>query len=238
LKGKEMAQTKFSQKLIRLFQKIPLSREIISFYRYYTERNIIYKPTQFRSYGHDVIICSDVDITAPERMCIGNGVFIGPGCMISAIGGVYIGNYSGLGARCVVFSQEHRHHGAETIPFDDVRMVKPVWIEDYVWIGINVSILPGVRIGEGAIVGLGSVVSKDVEPLSIVMGNPAQVIGNRKKATFDKLKDEGKVRPPSRPTKLLWIPPLTRRKYSKELSILGFDKYNTDEIFTDPRYEA
>lgn len=49
-------------------------------------------------------------------------------------------------------------------------------IEDKVWIGINSTILPGVRIGFGAIVGAGSVVTKDVEPLTIVAGNPARAI--------------------------------------------------------------
>lgn len=49
-------------------------------------------------------------------------------------------------------------------------------IEDKVWIGINSTILPGVRIGYGAIVGAGSVVTKDVPAMTIVAGNPARII--------------------------------------------------------------
>ena len=49
-------------------------------------------------------------------------------------------------------------------------------IEDKVWIGINATVLPGVKIGYGAIIGAGSVVTKDVEPMSIVAGNPARFI--------------------------------------------------------------
>ena len=52
----------------------------------------------------------------------------------------------------------------------------PFVIEDNVWIGINSTILPGVRIGYGAIVGAGSVVTKDVPAMTIVAGNPARII--------------------------------------------------------------
>ena len=233
-----MSRWRFARKsLDKLCGWSPIYKAIVGGYRYFNQFNKVYDPEQFKSYGRDVKICEDVDITAPDRMCIGDGVFIGPGCLISAVGGIYIGNHSGIGARSVIFSMEHRHYGAEAIPFDEVRMVKPVWIEDYVWIGINVSILPGVRIGEGAIVGLGSVVTKDVEPLKIVMGNPAQVVGSREKNVFERLKSEGKTRPPSSPSRLLWIPPLTLRKYSKELSIMGFDKSKAEGVFTDPRQE-
>ena len=53
---------------------------------------------------------------------------------------------------------------------------RPIVIEDKVWIGINSTILPGVRIGYGAIVGAGSVVTKDVPAMTIVAGNPARII--------------------------------------------------------------
>jgi maltose O-acetyltransferase len=62
---------------------------------------------------------------------------------------------------------------------------RPVVIEDNVWIGARVIILPGRRIGKGAIVGAGAVITKDVEPFSIVGGNPAQVIGSRKSSAKD-----------------------------------------------------
>ena len=52
----------------------------------------------------------------------------------------------------------------------------PFVIEDNVWIGINSTILPGLRIGNGAVVGAGSVVTKDVPAMTIVAGNPARII--------------------------------------------------------------
>jgi maltose O-acetyltransferase len=56
-----------------------------------------------------------------------------------------------------------------------------VVIGDRVWIGYRAIVLPGVSLGEGAVVGAGSVVAKDVEPYKIVAGNPAKVIGERPK---------------------------------------------------------
>jgi acetyltransferase-like isoleucine patch superfamily enzyme len=55
----------------------------------------------------------------------------------------------------------------------------PVSIADRVWIGYRALVLPGVCIGEGAVVGAGSVVTRDVAPFTIVAGNPARVIGER-----------------------------------------------------------
>jgi maltose O-acetyltransferase len=62
-------------------------------------------------------------------------------------------------------------------PFTATR---PVVIEDDVWIGTRVIILPGVHVGTGSVIGAGSVVTHDVEPYSIVGGNPAKLIRYRK----------------------------------------------------------
>lgn len=56
---------------------------------------------------------------------------------------------------------------------------KPVTICDHCWIGARVTVLPGITIGRGAVIGTCSVVTKDVPPLAIVAGNPAKVIGKR-----------------------------------------------------------
>ena len=61
------------------------------------------------------------------------------------------------------------------------------------WIGDHVLICPGVTIGEGSIVAMGSVVSKDVPPLSVVAGNPARVVKIRDRSRYQKLKAAGKL---------------------------------------------
>jgi maltose O-acetyltransferase len=57
--------------------------------------------------------------------------------------------------------------------------ISPVTISDDVWIGMRVIILPGVTIGRGAIIGAGAVVTKDVPPYCVAVGNPARVVRNR-----------------------------------------------------------
>ena len=58
-------------------------------------------------------------------------------------------------------------------------LVKPIVIEDDVWIGRRVIILPGVTIGRGSVIGAGAVVAKDIPPYSVAVGNPCKVVRNR-----------------------------------------------------------
>ena len=92
----------------------------------------------------------------------------------------------------MILSTNHNYEGSK-IPYDEAYIKKSVIIEDYVWFGIGVKILPGVTVGEGAIVGMGSVVTRDVPPCAIVGGNPAKVIKYRDKQKYERLKKEGKV---------------------------------------------
>jgi len=80
-----------------------------------------------------------------------------------------------------IVSYVHRHDRCD-IPmcFQGGGPVRPVRIGNDVWIGTRVILLPGVNVGDGAIIGAGAVVTKDVEPYAIVGGNPAHVIGTRK----------------------------------------------------------
>ncbi|MFN2628822.1 MAG: hypothetical protein ABR569_09335 [Gaiellaceae bacterium] len=82
----------------------------------------------------------------------------------------------------VILCRNHRH-GDPSLPLNrqgDGPLEIPV-IEDGAWIGHGAIILPGRKIGRGAIVGAGSVVTRDVAPLEIVGGNPARVIGSRRR---------------------------------------------------------
>lgn len=79
------------------------------------------------------------------------------------------------------------------VPYDHTYICKSIIIEDFVWLGSRVTILPGVRIGEGAIIQAGAVVSCDIPLYAIAGGNPARVFKYRDVDHFKKLKAAKKI---------------------------------------------
>lgn len=100
--------------------------------------------------------------------------------MNSYVGAIKIGRDVMIGEELIAISTTHEFRSRE-IPMREqgFQEQRPITIEDDVWIGSRVIILPGITIGRGSIVGAGSVVSKDVEAYSIVAGNPARLIRKR-----------------------------------------------------------
>lgn len=99
----------------------------------------------------------------------------------AVIGETHIGDNVMMGDNCRILTQNHRFDDT-AVPMNrqGVQDEKPVYIGNDVWIGYHVTILPGVRIGDGAIIGACSVVTHDVKAYDIVAGNPARTIRNRK----------------------------------------------------------
>lgn len=93
---------------------------------------------------------------------------------------VEIGNYVMMGPNVSIYTKNHKTSLEKPMIFQGFEVSKKVIIKDDVWIGSNVIILPGVTIESGAIIGAGSVVTKDVLKNTIVAGNPAKVIKERK----------------------------------------------------------
>ena len=96
-------------------------------------------------------------------------------------GDVRIGKDVMMGTNCIIYTRNHATNRLD-IPMwkQGFCEVKPVYIEDDVWIGGRVTILPGVRIGTGAVIGAASVVTKDIPAYGVAVGNPAKVIRYRK----------------------------------------------------------
>lgn len=123
---------------------------------------------------------------------LGNNVNFN-GMNIHGSGRVIIGSYFHSGIECLMITQNHKYDGGNAIPYDNTRYIcKSIIIEDFVWLGSRVTILPGVRIGEGAIIQGGAVVSCDIPPYAIAGGNPARVFKYRDIDHFKKLKAERK----------------------------------------------
>lgn len=126
-----------------------------------------------------------------EHIVFGRNVHIGSGTEIMAEGGVSIGNNVVISYHCVLWSINHRYEG-DRLPYDKVRIRRPIIIHDNVWIGRNTIIRGGVTIGEGAVVAMGSVVTRDIPPLAVVGGNPALVLKFRDAKRYAKNKAEEK----------------------------------------------
>jgi acetyltransferase-like isoleucine patch superfamily enzyme len=110
---------------------------------------------------------------------LGKRVFLGTGTILDVQEGVSIGDDVLLAPGTFITDHNHGLKPGATIS-DQPCEVRPVVIERGAWLGRNATVLPGVTIGEGAVVGAGSVVTKSVPPYEIWAGVPAKKIGSRK----------------------------------------------------------
>lgn len=113
---------------------------------------------------------ADIKVFKNGVLTLGSG-YTNAGIQIRCKQSVTIGNHVAIAKDVVIMDSD-----AHEICYEGHVMSKPVCIEDHVWIGTRAMILKGVTIGEGAIIGAGSVVTKDVPPHSIAVGVPARVV--------------------------------------------------------------
>jgi acetyltransferase-like isoleucine patch superfamily enzyme len=155
----------------------------------------------FKKIGENVIFEKGVLVFHPENISIGNNVYIGhntilkgyyknemvigdhtwigQGCFLHSGGGIEIGKAVGIGPMVKIITSVHREDDfSKPLIFCDYEFGKVI-IEDGCDIGVSAIILPGVKIGEGSIIGASSVVTKDVEPYTVAAGIPAKVLRNR-----------------------------------------------------------
>lgn len=124
--------------------------------------------------AHNLKVNRHVRVMQPSQIIIGNNTYINRNVLLDGRSGLEIGENVDIGEYVKIWSLEHDPNDGKHSP----RGGKTI-IEDHVWIAPWCIILPGVKIGRGAIVGAGSVVTKDVQPLTIVAGIPAKQIGTR-----------------------------------------------------------
>ena len=115
-----------------------------------------------------------------NRVKLGKGIVLMNGFQCMSSGGLTIEDDTLISLNCTIATNNHDFYDRQIIT------CKPVHIKKNVWIGVNVTILAGVTIGENAIIGAGSVVTKDVPNNVIVAGSPARVIKYLESEKFNK----------------------------------------------------
>lgn len=105
-----------------------------------------------------------------NKVTIGKNVVVMPGCLMMSAGGIDIEDDAMIAANVQLISNNHDLDNRWIITCKPVRICRRAWI------GAGSTILPGVTIGENSVVGAGSIVTHEVEPNTIVAGNPARVI--------------------------------------------------------------
>lgn len=148
------------QLCFRLKQTMPLSEEY----------NSLVKELFYGKIGEGSYMMPPLTVVGANAISIGKNVFIMDGVLMMGSGGITIDDHVQMAANVQILSNNHDLRDREVIT------LAPVHICRNAWIGAGATILPGVTIGENAVVGAASVVTRDVEPNTIVAGNPAKVL--------------------------------------------------------------
>lgn len=141
-------------------------------------RGLIY-PFFMYSCGRGLTVREHTHIWYIKQLSVGEKTSIGRHCIINAKGHVAIGSYVMIGPNVIINSINHNYLNKNNLMINQGVVGKRVAIGDDVWIGANALILPGVCVGEGAVIAAGAVVTKDVDSYSVVAGIPAKKIKMR-----------------------------------------------------------
>ncbi len=124
----------------------------------------------FPTMGENSRVGTPLTAIRPHMVKIGKNVVVMPGCLMMSAGGITIDDGAMIAANVQLISNNHDLYERQVIT------CKPVHIGKNAWIGAGATILPGVTVGDNAVVGAASVVTKDVIPNTIVAGNPARLV--------------------------------------------------------------
>jgi acetyltransferase-like isoleucine patch superfamily enzyme len=110
---------------------------------------------------------------------IGEGTHIGDNTIIDVCDNIFIGKEVAIGPNCILYTHDHDYTKEDMPAWKGGVITKPIIIENGAWIGSGVTILPGISIGERAVIAAGAVVTKSIESGSVVGGIPAKCLTNR-----------------------------------------------------------
>lgn len=163
--------------IIRGF-KATISERLISSLPSKTLRNILVRLSGAKT-SKDVMFHPGFIIRNPHGLIIEDGVNIGPKCLLDARKGLIIRKNAVIAYEAIIWSLNH--------DYNDIHFCgkgAKTEIGEYAWICSRSIILPGIKVGKGAIVASGAVVTKDVPDFAIVGGIPAKIIGYREEKNY------------------------------------------------------
>jgi maltose O-acetyltransferase len=137
-------------------------------------RRVFYRRVMGFDIAPTATVFLDTRFDCARNFSLGEDSTVNGRCRLDNRGGLRLGRFVAVSEECIFLTADHDPHDAGY----PTRLRETV-VEDHVWIGTRATILPGVRLGEGCVVGAGSIVTKDVPPYVIVAGNPARKIGER-----------------------------------------------------------
>lgn len=178
-RGKNLSLTGIREKLINRAKNILLEFQVfllhlIGFIPSHNIRRLYYQAASIKI-GKGSAIHMGARFYDPSNIIIGEDTIIGENAVLDGRDKLVIGNHVALATGVMIFNSQHEINDEFFSPSN-----APVVVEDYVFIGPRAIIQPGVKIGKGAIVAAGAVVTKEVPPYAIVGGVPAKIIGERK----------------------------------------------------------
>jgi maltose O-acetyltransferase len=177
--GRELSKKEFFGKVINRLANILLEFElfllhIVGYIPIHHWRRFFYRLAGI-SIGKGSTIHTGARFYDPRKITIGQDSIIGENAVLDGRKDLVIGDHVAIASEVMIYNSQH------DIEDKDFKAIEaPVFIEDYVFIGPRAIILPAVKIGKGAIVAAGAVVTKEVPSFAIVGGVPAKIIGERR----------------------------------------------------------
>lgn len=162
-------------KSFRFYGILYLINRVIAHIPSHTLRKWFYRRCMRFKIGSGSFIFMDTRFETLNNFELGDNSTINAKCYLDNRGGIFIGDNVSISSEVIIITADH---DLQSVNFQG-RM-RAVYLEEHVFIGTRAMILPGVRVGRGAAVAAGAVVSRDVPPYSIVAGIPARIISQRR----------------------------------------------------------
>lgn len=141
---------------------------------------------KLKAIGENTVVRMSASLEGAGNISLGSNVYVGSHVSLYAMGEISVGDNTAIGEAVIVYTSNHDYKDKNTFPYNPDALVQKVAIGRDCWIGARSIILPGCRIGNGVVVGAGSVVTKSVPDCAMVGGNPAKIIGWRDKENYEK----------------------------------------------------